>query len=166
MLKPSNTMPKGNLRFTVGDATLPIGGALRFILQVNNDIGAYGAGFSGAVAKKWPAVRDNYRMWWRKNQGHLKLGEIQEVMVQSDIRVINMIAQKGIVSDENPAPIDYEALNECLNKAGVLISREKGAAHMPRIGCGLAGGTWEEVEPLVIEQLCKRGINVTVYDLN
>lgn len=35
---------------------------------------------------------------------------------------------------------------------------------MPRIGCGLAGGTWDRVEPLVGERLVARGIPVTVYD--
>jgi hypothetical protein len=36
---------------------------------------------------------------------------------------------------------------------------------MPRIGCGLAGGRWEEVEPLVIAQLTDYGVPVRVYDL-
>ena len=35
---------------------------------------------------------------------------------------------------------------------------------MPRIGCGLAGGKWSRVEPLIIERLVKRDIAVTVYD--
>ncbi|SEQ20797.1 hypothetical protein SAMN04487983_1003320 [Streptomyces sp. yr375] len=35
---------------------------------------------------------------------------------------------------------------------------------MPRIGCGLAGGTWSRVEPLVAERLVERGVAVTVYD--
>ena len=35
---------------------------------------------------------------------------------------------------------------------------------MPRIGCGLAGGRWEKVEPLVRTRLSDRGISVTVYD--
>jgi hypothetical protein len=39
------------------------------------------------------------------------------------------------------------------------------SVHMPRIGCGLAGGTWEEVEPLVDAELLKRGFTVTVYDM-
>jgi hypothetical protein len=34
---------------------------------------------------------------------------------------------------------------------------------MPRIGCGLAGGTWEEVEP-VVERTCG-DLEVHVYDL-
>ncbi|GAA2522382.1 hypothetical protein GCM10010423_14150 [Streptomyces levis] len=36
--------------------------------------------------------------------------------------------------------------------------------HMPRIGCGLAGGRWARVEPLVEERLVRQGIPVTVYD--
>ena len=34
---------------------------------------------------------------------------------------------------------------------------------MPRIGCGLAGGTWKEVEPIV--QAALDGLPVVVYDL-
>ncbi|GAA4206372.1 hypothetical protein GCM10022220_20020 [Actinocatenispora rupis] len=36
--------------------------------------------------------------------------------------------------------------------------------HLPRIGCGLAGGRWDRIEPLVAAELTDRGIPVTVYD--
>jgi hypothetical protein len=35
---------------------------------------------------------------------------------------------------------------------------------MPRIGCGLAGGRWECVEPLIEARLVAAGVPVTVYD--
>ena len=35
---------------------------------------------------------------------------------------------------------------------------------MPRIGCGLAGGKWSVVEPLIEQQLVAAGVAVTVYD--
>ena len=38
------------------------------------------------------------------------------------------------------------------------------SVHMPRIGCGLAGGHWSRVEPLVMRRLVERGVAVTVYD--
>ncbi|GAB2849173.1 hypothetical protein GCM10027074_14910 [Streptomyces deserti] len=42
---------------------------------------------------------------------------------------------------------------------------EPGASvHLPRTGCGLAGGTWSRVEPLIAGRLVKRGTPVTVYD--
>jgi hypothetical protein len=36
--------------------------------------------------------------------------------------------------------------------------------HMPRIGCGLAGGKWESVEPLI--RIAIPTIEVFVYDLS
>jgi hypothetical protein len=36
---------------------------------------------------------------------------------------------------------------------------------LPCIGCGLAGGRREMIEPLVVEELEHHGVEVTVYDL-
>jgi hypothetical protein len=36
---------------------------------------------------------------------------------------------------------------------------------MPRIGCGLAGGTWDQIEMIIREELIARNIAVYVYDL-
>jgi len=35
---------------------------------------------------------------------------------------------------------------------------------MPRIGCGLAGGKWQKIEPIVENILVNNNINVFVYD--
>lgn len=165
MRQPSDHNPKGMLRFVKGDATLPQGSSLRYILQIVNDEGKYGAGFSGALSARWPKVESEYRNWWRERYGKLKLGDIQTIQVLSDLAVINMVAQHGVVGKDNPKPIDYDALKVCLAKAGNEISEYNAAVHMPRIGCGLAGGEWEKVEKIVEDELLKRSINVTVYDL-
>jgi O-acetyl-ADP-ribose deacetylase (regulator of RNase III) len=164
MRKPSDHNPKGLLRFVKGDATLPQGSNLRYVLQIVNDEGKYGAGFSGSLSARWPKVETEYRSWWRERYGKLNLGDIQEVQILSDLVVINMVAQHGIVGKDNPKPIDYKALQACLSKAGDVISEFNASVHMPRIGCGLAGGDWEEVEKLVEAELLKRSIDVTVYD--
>jgi hypothetical protein len=39
-----------------------------------------------------------------------------------------------------------------------------GALRRPHIGCGLAGGRWERIEPLVLARLTEQGTAVTVYD--
>jgi len=163
MNNPSEHNPKGILRFVKGDATNPQG-STRYILQIVNNEGKYGAGFSGALSKRWPKVESEYRTWWRERFGKLALGDIQIIQVLSDLVVVNMVAQNGIVP-KSPKPIDYEALQKCLAKAGSEIKNYNGAVHMPRIGCGLAGGEWEKIEPLIEQELLKRGLNVTVYDL-
>jgi len=167
MVKPSNFVQKGLLRYKVGDATIPVSGGMRYILQVNNNEGKYGAGFSGVLSKKWPQVESEYRKWWREKFGKLQLGDVQFIQVQTDTTIVNMIAQDGIKTSAKSKKVHlkYDALETCLNKAGARISDEGGSVHMPRIGTGLAGGTWNKIEPIIDEQLLKRGINVTVYDL-
>jgi O-acetyl-ADP-ribose deacetylase (regulator of RNase III) len=76
-----------------------------------------------------------------------------------------MVAQNGIVGTKNPKPIDYDALQKCLSKAGDEVSKFAASIHIPRIGAGLAKGDWTTIEELIDQELLKRGINVTVYDL-
>lgn len=40
--------------------------------------------------------------------------------------------------------------------------RLNASVHMPRIGCGLGGGTWEEVEPIIVRTLTDTQVHV--YD--
>ena len=88
----------------------------------------------------------------------------QFVQVAPDLWVANLVAQHGLKSGREGPPIRYEAVAQCLQQVAER-ARELGAsAHMPRIGCGLAGGEWSRIEPLLEEHLCRRGVAVTVYD--
>jgi hypothetical protein len=89
---------------------------------------------------------------------------VQLVVVEDHLSVANMVAQHGYVSPANPVAIRYTALAQCLSTlAGRL---EKGTIiYMPRIGCGLAGGSWDQVEPLLQEHLAGAGFDIQVYDL-
>ena len=58
----------------------------------------------------------------------------------------------------------YAALEAGLGKVATEALRLGASAHMPRLGCGLAGGKWEVVGPLVETALCGAGVAVTVYD--
>ena len=78
----------------------------------------------------------------------------------------NMIAQRGVRGRANPVPLDMQALQACLttvDRAARLLSLP---IHMPRIGCGLAGGHWDGPGGVgdVVEQSLGKHF-VTVYDL-
>jgi hypothetical protein len=77
-----------------------------------------------------------------------------------------MIGQRDVRSDSkgNP-PIRYEAVKQTLEKVATFAGDNKASVHMPRIGCGLAGGTWDKMEPIIYESLVHSGIHVNVYDL-
>ena len=77
-----------------------------------------------------------------------------------------MIGQQGIHTIFGVPPIHYAALKSCLTKVAKEALTSNASVHMPRIGCGLGGGKWKLVEPIIKEELIDRGIDVTVYDLS
>lgn len=38
------------------------------------------------------------------------------------------------------------------------------SVHMPIIGCGLAGGSWDQIEPILSHELSTFGVKTIVYD--
>ncbi|MFJ7962274.1 macro domain-containing protein [Streptomyces sp. NPDC096324] len=148
-----------------GDATAPSVKGVKVIAHVCNDIGGWGKGFVLALSRRWPEPEAAYRAWHRGRAGNdFGLGAAQFVQVEPYVWVANLVGQRGIRTGSKGVPVRYEAIDASL---ALLADRavELGASvHMPRIGCGLAGGSWARVEPLVTERLVRRGLAVTVYD--
>ena len=76
-----------------------------------------------------------------------------------------MFAQKGIRGRGKSPPIRYDALEEALQKVTYKAHMLAATVHMPRIGCGLAGGKWDMVEQIIRNTLLEANIYVVVYDL-
>jgi O-acetyl-ADP-ribose deacetylase (regulator of RNase III) len=165
--------------YVKGDATRPLGAGRRFIVHICNDQGGWGAGFVLALSRRWSLPEQKYREWFRGKLNDMgapfELGQVQYVQVERDLWVVNMIAQTGYgpknrglhqTSAPNATPpIRYDALRKCLDNVGREAQFLGANVHCPRIGCGLAGGKWEEVEPILTATLLTRGVGVTVYDL-
>ena len=148
-----------------GDATRPQAEGSRIIAHVCNDLGGWGKGFVLAVSKRWPGPEQSYRAWHKeRSKNEFALGAVQVVPVDPCIWVANMIAQRGMKTGSEGPPIRYEAVRTCLMRLALEAKGLGASVHMPRIGCGLAGGKWEEIEPIIFDQLIARGIEVTVYD--
>ena len=155
-----------SLTYVVGDATAPPSGAPAIIAHVCNDVGQWGRGFVLALSRRWTEPEEAYLRWHRdRADNDFGLGAVQLVRVEPGLFVANMVAQKGILPDAGIPPIRYEAVGSCLQQLAVLAARHSAIVHMPRIGCGLAGGTWDRVEPLIVERLSRAGIRSFVYDL-
>ena len=148
------------IRYVTGDATQPQS-TPAIIAHVVNDAGAWGAGFVLALSKRWPDAERHYRAWAAsKTDLRFALGITYFVRVEEDISVAHMCAQHAFGEDGEP-PIRYEALERCLDRVAFTAKATGKSVHMPRIGCGLAGGTWEKVGPLVERTMG----DVVVYDL-
>lgn len=153
------------ISYVEGDATQPIGVGPKIICHVCNDIGAWGAGFVLAVSKRWSAPETEYHLahYHQAVGGRSPLGRVQIVQVAPDTFVANMIAQRGVSARRGDIPLRYDALAQCLTIVGEMAEERLATVHMPRIGCGLAGGEWPRVEELIERHLS--GCAVYVYDL-
>lgn len=156
-----------NINYVRGDATRPQGDRHKVIVHCVNDISVWGAGFVIALSRRWPHPELRFR------EAALQLGDVQFVRVESEITVCNLCGQRGVGrrKDGSP-PVDYTAIRVGFRYiASRILSMPHGnplcnaSVHMPRIGCGLAGGTWDKMEPIIQDELADKGVSVTIYDL-
>ncbi|CAL9366934.1 macro domain-containing protein [Streptomyces althioticus] len=153
------------IRYVRGDATVPSVKGVKIIAHVCNDIGGWGKGFVLALSRRWPEPEAAYRAWHRdRATNDFGLGAVQLVQAERYVWVANMIGQRGVRTGSKGVPVRYEAVDTALDRLAGHALELGASVHMPRIGCGLAGGRWSRVEPLVENRLVRRGIPVTVYD--
>lgn len=141
------------------------------ILHGVNCQGVMGSGIAGALARKWPQVRDDYMAYIRTAQ-HLRifskspwdtrdfdetlLGRIQFVEVNPDIIVVNCFTQRYFGGDGRRYA-DPDAIATALFDAFSSMSKPSTdgilpPVYLPQIGCGLGGLSWEsDVKPLYDE---------------
>lgn len=156
-----------DIKYIVGDATQPMGEGPKILAHVCNDVGGWGRGFVMAISRRWPEPEKHYRAWHHgeKNQP-FALGEVQFVKVGDNLWVANIIGQRDVRTIEGIPPVRYDAIRKGLKAVAVEAKKTAASVHMPRIGCGLAGGRWEEVGKMIEEELTHHGVAVSVYDLS
>lgn len=154
------------ITYLTGDASEPIGKRPCIIAHVVNDIGAWGAGFVLAVSKKYPRDHIVYKDWIRGESPYpyherAKFGTILPIQHEDGVTDVLLLAQNGVGGRPGAIPLSYWGLESALTYLAQYEQRQP--IHMPRIGCGLAGGTWDKVGPMVESILNRR--EVYVYDL-
>lgn len=173
------SLPSMEIRYVLGDATYPEGTAPRVLCHCVNDVGMWGSGFVLAL-KKWPRLEKAYRHWARGGvteaehplfgapegpQVPFALGQVQFVEVVPDLWVANIVGQHRIIQLGEAVPVRYEALETGFGVVAAFCQKHGASAHMPRLGAGLARGSWPRIEGIIDRSLVARGISATVYDL-
>lgn len=154
------------IEYKIGDATQPEAAGQKLIVHVCNDVGGWGRGFVLAISRRWLEPEKRYRAWHDGEEKQpFALGEVQFVEVKPDITIANMIGQHGLGVKDGIPPIRYEAIRAGLRRVAEVAAQKSASVHMPRIGCGLAGGRWEEIEPIIQQEVSARDVPVTVYDV-
>jgi hypothetical protein len=140
--------------------------------HVCNNIDMFGGGFAASVALHYPIVKENYHMLGRsflkRNPGYCQfITALENQHLKTKLIFANMISQEGVLSKNNPRPINYLSLSKAMLQVGKLIrsdfSREdKVQIHAPKFGSGLAGGNWNFIR-LLIEDIWQ-GLEVFIYE--
>ncbi|MFL5483649.1 MAG: ImmA/IrrE family metallo-endopeptidase [Gemmatimonadaceae bacterium] len=154
------------LTYVRGDATKPSVGGRRIIVHVVNDATPNwgGGGFASALRSALPSVQSDFQQWVSDDRRHLCLGNVRIADVNSELMVASIVAQHGYKPSVRPK-IRYDALRKGLAEVAKLAALTRSTVHMPRIGCGQAGGSWDVIEPLIRASFGPEGVRVTVYDL-
>lgn len=180
------------IKYIKGDATVPINNGNNLVFHVCNDLGKWGAGFTGAISKKWKTPEIVYRAWadageFTATEGNglfppvvmrgerlpeddriykFGLGNLQIVFISNNFCIVNAVAQHGIRNYKvNPTSvhIDYMALEECLIHTYLICKKYNYIINMPKIGCGHAGGDWNTVSEIINRVF--HDIDVLVYEI-
>lgn len=128
-----------------------------------NARGAFGSGIAGQIARLYPEVRDAYMFKFRRTGWTPGQTQFVHVDTYPPLTIANACMQDTFGGPAGTDHVDYEAVHACF--AQVLDYARAGgmALSIPRVGCGLAGGSWERIEAIIRDQLATRDVRVTCY---
>lgn len=140
------------------------------ILQGVNCQGIMGSGLALDIKTMYPKVYTEYKEFVEKfcgaNDRKDLLGKVHLAQVGPKLWVANCFTQYfyGKVKPlSGSCHLDYNALEKCLN---TLFSLQMNLPlHLPKIGCGLAGGDWKIVKEIIEKFEIKYGTEVLFYEI-
>lgn len=132
--------------------------------------GVMGAGLAKQIRERHPSVYRAYKEKCELIQNGVMegLGNVQYCSVIPDAGyiVVNVFGQDSY--GRNRQYTDYDALRKALEKVSESV-RDVFRGYVVRIpflmGCGMAGGDWNEVSKIIEETLVDKGINVEIWSL-
>ena len=122
-----------------------------------NCVGGFGSGVAGQIATQFPEAKKLYL--YKHCMEGWKLGDIQIAYVSSTKIIVNAATQNKYFP-RDVVNADYPAIRTVLEKLYALSSTLNLPVHIPKIGCGLAGGDWHIVEDIINDVFKDKEITV------
>lgn len=156
---------KTPIRYVHGDVARPNGKGPRIVCQLVNDRAVrWGGGVAKRFARQHPDAEEAFSRAIMAISPRDRLGKVVLVDLGQGVRLASIVAQEGYGASLFPR-IRYRALQRGLAEVASAAIDAGAEVHMPRIGSGSAGGEWSVVEEMVEDELVRRAVPVTVYDL-
>lgn len=147
-----------------GDALQPRGTGVRLVAHVIPDTNSIwgGNGFASQLRRRFPDVWTSFKTETASRHQSPKLGEVFIGSMTDGVCVAHMVAQRGIGASSTQR-LRYSALAECLTSVRLTAQKLGASVHMPRVGTGHGGASWDIVKELIAEELVDKGVPTTVY---
>ena len=147
-----------------GDVLKPLGIGPKVICQLVNDQARnWGGGVARSTAQKYPIAQQQFSHWIVGVPKRNRLGQVHFADVGNNTYIASLVAQEGFGASITPR-IRYVPLERCFRVVAEFAVTHGSAVHMPKIGAGQSGGSWEAVEEIVQDALIAKGVRATVYD--
>lgn len=136
------------VRYNNGDIRTAKSG---YIVQGVNSRNSHGSGLAKSISEKWPQVKKEYHKFYSL-KGYLGIGEFSIVPVdlELNLHVVNMVTQDNFGYDGKVyvsySAIEVGLINLCKH---IEFNGLEKTIHLPKIGCGLAGGDWSIVSGII-----------------
>jgi Zn-dependent peptidase ImmA (M78 family)/O-acetyl-ADP-ribose deacetylase (regulator of RNase III) len=153
------------VKVVLGNVLEPRAQGNKIICQLVNDHArTWGGGVARSTAKKFPKAQESFSSWITSIPRSARLGSVHFEPVTQAMTIASLVGQQGY-GQSNAPRIRYAALARCFEKVQEYAAEHESSVHMPRIGEGQSGGSWETVAEIVRTVLTNNGIPVTVYEL-
>lgn len=157
--------PRRGIAYLQGDVLRPRGTGPRMVLMLVNDAARrWGGGLAHTAARRFPGAQDAFSTWISGLPRRERLGQALFTDVGNGVTLASLVAQEGYGASNAPR-VRYTALSRALARVAEEAARLGASVHMPRLGAGGAGGSWDVVEGIVTDLLVDRDIPTTVYEL-
>jgi O-acetyl-ADP-ribose deacetylase (regulator of RNase III) len=123
------------------------------ICNQTNCLGSMGAGIALAIKNKWPFVNSEYKAFCNQHPGHrsiLLLGQCQLIQITPVLTLANIFGQHEY-GRFNGVNTNYRAVTEAFQHLKASITPETQVYVPFNMGCGLAGGNWDEYQKRIEE---------------
>ncbi len=120
-------------------------------------------GLAASLHENYPSMHKDFHHWCHLQ--HPKLGSAWIWSGAQGARVINLITQEGgHEHGSKPGNASVTSVNHALRALKKLIAKEGlSSVALPRLATGVGGLEWEDVRPLIFNQLADVDANIVVY---
>lgn len=122
----------------------------------------FGSGVAAGMAKKYPKAKAYFHDKFEEDGW--KLGDVQFVqLVDKDHKWVANCATQYAYLPRGIKHADYDAIRTAMTKVKEFAKSKNMSIAIPKIGAGLAGGDWADIEKILQEVFSD--YDVTVYYL-